>query len=150
MLGNPEALLNIVPIDYVIKAMSIIANKLNLKTNDLKIFNIINETPITLGLIQEVVCESLNIRGLDLVEQNAFDHSSMNSLEKVFARKSVFQMPYMNEDILFSNDRFREVVSAEELSNPTIDGNFLRAVNRIFFEQIEHVALSSENGKGKS
>ncbi len=73
----------------------------------------------------------------------------MTSLEKVFARKFAFQMPYMNEDISFSNDRFRDVVSVEELSNPTIDGNFLRAINCIFFDRIEHKALGSENGRGK-
>lgn len=150
VLGNPQALLNIVPIDYVITAMKIISNKQQLMTNALKIFNIINETPITLSLIQEIVCESLNIRGLDLVEQNAIDPSSMNPLEKVFARKSVFQMPYMNEDISFSNDRFRDVVSVEELSNPTIDGNFLRAINRTFFDHIAHVTPGSANGKEKS
>jgi nucleoside-diphosphate-sugar epimerase len=150
LLGNPEALLNIVPIDYVIRAMNIIANKQALKTNDLKIFNIINETPPTLSLIREIVCESLNISGLNLVEQDAFDQTSMNFLEKGLARKIAFQMPYMNEDISFSNDRFRDVVSVEELSNPAIDGNFLRAINRIFFAHVEHEALRSENGVKKS
>ncbi len=149
LLANPDALPNIVPIDYVINAMNIIANKQDLISNDLKIFNIVNESPPSLSLIHEIVCESLNIRGLDLVEQNAFDQSSMTSLEKVFARKFAFQMPYMNEDISFSNDRFRDVVSVEELSNPTIDGNFLRAINCIFFDRIEHKALGSENGRGK-
>jgi nucleoside-diphosphate-sugar epimerase len=150
LLGNPETLPNIVPIDYVIEAMKIISNKQNLMTNDLKIFNIVNESPPSLRLIRDMVCESLNISGLDLVEQNAIDQSSMNSLEKGIARKFAFQMPYMNEDISFSNDRFREVVSVEELSNPTIDGNFLRAINRTFFDQIEYEVLSSENGTGKS
>lgn len=150
VFGNPEALVNIVPIDYVIKAMDIISNKPHLMTNDLKIFNIINETPITLSLIQQVVCESLNIRGVDLVEQSAVDPSTMNPLEKVFARKSVFQMPYMNEDISFSNDRFRDVVSVEELSNPTIDSDFLRAITLTFFDHIAHVTPGSENGKEKS
>lgn len=150
ILGKPEAYLNIVPIDYVIKAMRIISNKQKLMTNDLKIFNIVNEAPTSLRLIREIVCESLNISGLELIEQDAIDQSSMNFLEKGIARKFAFQMPYMNEDISFSNDRFREVVSPEELSNPAIDSNFLRAINRTFFDHIEHKALSSENGKGKS
>jgi nucleoside-diphosphate-sugar epimerase len=144
--GNPDALLNLVPIDYVIEAMNIVSNKPELKTNELKIFNIVNEAPVTLSLIHKIVSESLNIGGLELVEQDAFEQASMNSLEKMFARRSVFQMPYMNEDISFSNDRFRDVVSVEELPNPTIDSNFLRAINRIFFEQIEQVTPDSGNG----
>lgn len=150
VLGNPEALLNLVPINYVIEAMNIISNKPGLKKNDLKIFNIINEAPPTLRLIHKIVCESLNISGLQLVEQDAFEQSSMNSLEKAFARKSVFQIPYMNEDISFSNDRFRDVVSVEELPNPTIDDDFLRAINRVFFAQIEQAAPGSGNGNEKS
>ncbi len=146
LLGNPEALVNIVPVDYVIQAMRAVAGKQNLRTPELKIFNIINENPPSLRLVHKVICESLNITGLYLVEQDAFAQSSMSSLEKGVSRKLAFQMPYMNEAISFSNDRFREAVPVEELPNPATDDDFLRAINRVFFDHIEQEKLNSENG----
>jgi nucleoside-diphosphate-sugar epimerase len=137
IVADPNIRPNIVPIDFVIKAMDLIAKKQISATDELKVFNIVNEAPPTLGLIHEMICESLNISGWHLVDQNAFDETSMSPLEKVLARKIAFQMPYINEDILFSNEKFREVVSTEELPNPVIDENYLRIINRIFLEHLE-------------
>lgn len=137
LIADPNIYPNMVPIDFVIKAMDLIAKKQISVTDELKIFNIVNEAPPTLGMVHEMICESLNISGWHLVDQNAFDEDSMSPLEKVLARKIAFQMPYINEDILFSSEKFREVVSTEELPIPVIDENYLRTINRIFLEHLE-------------
>lgn len=58
-------------------------------------------------------------------------------LEALITRS--IRSPYMNDGVSFSTKNFRRVVPVEKLPNPTIDEDFLREINRAFFERLESV-----------
>jgi nucleoside-diphosphate-sugar epimerase len=134
---EPEAKLNIVPIDFVVEAMCLIARRNHLETETLKIFNIVNEDPPDIGFIRDIMCESLKVTGIDTVHKSCFDKEPMTSLERLVERKIVFQAPYAREKTLFSVDNFRSMISKEELPAPNVDADFLRDINKTFIEAHE-------------
>ena len=136
MMGDPETLVNFVPIDFVIEGMVKLAAAVHGHHGTPQLFNVVNEAPPTLQLVHRVVCESLDMGWLKLVPEKAFDGHPMESLERVLARSIAFQAPYMYEEIHFATNRFRHYVSAEELPSPRIDQPFLRAINEIFFNSL--------------
>jgi nucleoside-diphosphate-sugar epimerase len=142
LMGDPDTRLNFIPVDYVVQAMQLLAEEPRTRTPTLKVFNIVNEEPPTLGLVHKVFCQSLDIRGLTLVPPEEFDEQPMNRLERALARNVDFQAPYMSDDFTFSTANFRRFVPPEKLPNPTMDEDFLDTINRKFFKKLE-VALSN-------
>ena len=118
LMGHPQARLNFVPIDFVIEAMQLVAQAGSLATPELKVFNIVNEDPPRIVTIHRIVCQSLGIRGLELVEEGAFAEAPMNAVERLLARSVAFQAPYMVRDIAFATERFRQIVPFEKLPIP--------------------------------
>jgi nucleoside-diphosphate-sugar epimerase len=143
---EPEAQLNIVPIDFVIDAMRLLANKKESINNDLKIFNIVNENPPSINLIRDIICESLKVTGIETVDANAFEKEQMTSLERLVERRIVFQAPYARENTLFSVENFRALVSKDDLSPPNVDAEFLLDINRNFIEMHEKKLQHSKEG----
>lgn len=143
MLGIPEALVNFVPIDFVVEGMRQLATAVHGRPAALRVFNVVNETPPTLELVYRTVRESLDMEWLLVVPDTVFEEEPMSSLEKVLARSITFQAPYMYEEIHFATNHFREYVSAEQVASPQIDRDFLLAINEIFFNSLQDAAVSS-------
>lgn len=144
LVGNPGAPANFVPVDYVVNTMLLLAQQPALETPSLKIFNIVNENPPSVGLVHEVLCETLAIRGLTLVPPEQFEMGGATRLERALARNVAFQMPYMHEEIRFSTAALREVLSYSVLPVPQVDVRFLTAINEAFFSML---AQRMENGR---
>jgi nucleoside-diphosphate-sugar epimerase len=137
LLGNPETPLNFVPITFVIDAMLRASEVAELATPSLKFFNITNDQPPSVGLVHNIVCQSLGITGLELVSPEAFEAKPMNRFERALSRNVTFQMPYMFEDIRFDTSRFRQYVSRDVVPDPVIDAEFLGKINGIFFAELD-------------
>lgn len=148
LIGNPTATLNFVPVDYVVETMLRLSDHPDLTTTALKIFNVVNEVPPTVGLVHRVFCQCLNITGLDLVPQAVFEDKPMSRLERALARNVAFQMPYMHEEIRFSTKVLRQVLPHDDFPNPNIDETFLTIINQAFFTQLEK--RLSKNGRSAS
>ena len=144
LMGHPNARANFVPIDFVIEAMQMVAQVESLATPELKVFNIVNEDPPRIGMIHETVCRSLDIHGLELVEEAVFTDKPMNSVERLLARSVAFQAPYMVRDIKFATKRFREIVPFEKLPVPQVNEEFLEVINQAYFDFLDR---SLENGR---
>ncbi len=144
LMGKPQTRLNFVPIDFVIKAMQLVAQEFALTTPELKVFNIVNEDPPRIVTIHRIVCQSLGIRGLELVEEDAFEVAPMNAVERLLARSVAFQAPYMVRDIAFATERFRQIVPFEKLPIPNVDEEFLSIINQAYFD---HLNKSLANGR---
>ena len=144
LMGHPQTRLNFVPIDFVIDAMQLIAQEESLVTPELKVFNIVNENPPRIVTIHRIVCQSLGIRGLELVEEDAFETKPMNSVERLLARSVAFQAPYMVRDIKFATEQFRQIVPFEKLPTPQVDEEFLSIINQAYFD---HLDSTLENGR---
>ena len=134
----PESKLNVIPVDFAVNAMHLISVNQKLRSQKLKIFNIINENAPSIRQITRIYCESLNITGIDLVsDKSIFDKEPMSPLERLFNRSIAFQAPYTRENVKFSVDHFRKVVPEEILPTPVVDDDFLRDINRHFIEAQE-------------
>ncbi|MCB8942582.1 MAG: SDR family oxidoreductase [Ardenticatenaceae bacterium] len=144
LMGHPQTRLNFVPIDFVIDAMQLVAEEAVLATPELKVFNIVNEDPPLIATIHRIVCQSLAIRGLEMVEEEAFATEPMNAVERLLARSVAFQAPYMVRDIEFATERFREIVPFEKLPIPQVDEEFLSIINQAYFDYLDSV---EENGR---
>lgn len=137
LLGDPTNPLNLVPIDFVVDAMILLAQNNQLKKQTLKVFNLVNEAPPTIGTVQEAVTSSLNINGLDLVSQSDFDLEPMTAVEQKINRRISFQAPYMHEEIRFLTSCFRKYVSKDALPPPSVDVDYLKRLNKIFLSDQE-------------
>lgn len=135
LLGDDRKLLNLVPIDFVVQGMGRLAQDERLLRSGLKVFNIVNEAPPSLGNVHEAVTNSLNIHGLRLVSQEALDAAEMNPIEKIINRRISFQAPYMYEDIHFTNECFRQYVSKEVLPPSEVDVAYLKQLNQQFLSK---------------
>ena len=144
LVGDPQTTLNLVPVDYVVNTMLQLAQQPELATPLLKIFNIVNEEPPTMGLVHQVLCETLAIRGLTLVPFAQFDMAEASRVERALARNVAFQMPYMHEEIRFSTANLRQVLPFTMWPAPQVDARFLTTINRAFFGML---AERMENGR---
>lgn len=144
LIGHSRARANFVPIDFVIKAMQLVAEVSSLATPELKVFNIVNEDPPRIGMIHETVCRSLDVHGLRLVEEAVFTDKPMNAVERLLARSVAFQAPYMVRDIKFATERFREIVPLAKLPVPQVNEEFLSDINQAYFEFLDR---SLANGR---
>ncbi|NOU18580.1 MAG: NAD-dependent epimerase/dehydratase family protein [Bacteroidales bacterium] len=136
---NANICLNLVPMDYITNSMLALANKKELVTNELKIFNIINENAPNIGEVQQLLCKDLRISGFNMIEEEEFNKNPPSPLEKLFDRKLVFQAPYMREDVRFSNENFRKHLTFDEIPTPIMDENFLHTINEDFFKALQEV-----------
>lgn len=125
LLGDTTIPLNLIPIDFVVEGAVQLANDLRLKNEGLKVFNLVNEAPPSIGDIVRAVTTRLGIHGLKFVSQQAFEEQEMNPIEKLINRRIAFQAPYMHEYIHFTTDCFREFVSEEKLPPPNVDVEYL-------------------------
>ncbi len=135
--ADPAMRLNLVPIDYVIDSMIVLSRKCNLRNEELKVFNLVNENAPVLQDIVEVAEHSLGITGLTIVQESDFRQQPMNAVEKVFARAISFQAPYIKEDVVFETVRFRSLVGEDEVPVPVVDAEEMMRLNREYFELIE-------------
>jgi hypothetical protein len=124
--------------------MLLVAEEESLAQPGLKVFNVVNEDPPDMTTIHKVVCQSLNIRDLALVDEEAFEERPMTPTERLLARSVAFQAPYMLRTITFSTDKFRRIVPFDKLPIPQVDEEFLAIINRAYFDYLEH---SAENGR---
>lgn len=129
--------LNLIPVDFVVKAISCLSDHKSLRSDRLKIFNLVNENPPTLTLILQQICSCLNVRGVEMVHASAFNHSPHNPLEKLFERKIVFQAPYLRDTVHFETIELRKYISHLELPTPDLNENYLNIINSEFFRELD-------------
>lgn len=135
--GHYDTRINFVPIDYVNEAMLLIAAEPSLQNKTLKVFNIVNENPITMRLLHKVASDSMGVSGIKIVPPEELEEASKNRLERAMARSTAFQTPYMSEELHWSMKQFREYVSEEELPPLDMNERFLSAINKMFIDHLD-------------
>jgi nucleoside-diphosphate-sugar epimerase len=141
---EPDAALNIVPIDFVVRGMLLLSRRRNLVGKSLKIFNLVNENAPTINFIRDIMCESLGVTGIETVSKDAFDEEPMTPLEKLMERRIAFQAPYARERTQFSVTNLRRELGPDVLAPPVIDVHFLRHINEVFIRSHEQRLFQSK------
>jgi nucleoside-diphosphate-sugar epimerase len=142
--GRADTELNLVPVDFVVQAMTLLADS---PLNGNRIFHITNEAPPTLDVARDCLERDLDVTGFHLVDAQNFDELPITSFEKLVRLSIEFQTPYMWTEPTFSTDALRSVLSEEVLPPPCVDMTMLHKLNRWFFERLdEKFALPSDSG----
>jgi nucleoside-diphosphate-sugar epimerase len=134
MEGRADTELNMVPVDFVVRAMTLLTES---QLNGNRIFHITNETPPTLDTARECLSLDLDVTGFHLVSSRSFDEVPMTAFEKLVRLSIQFQTPYMWTEPRFSTSALRNVITEEELPSPCIDMAMLHRLNRWFFGQLD-------------
>ena len=133
--GSYDTRINFVPIEYVSKAMLLIVDEPKLVNDKLKVFNIVNENPVPMSLLHKVASASLGVYGIQIVPPAEFEKAPQSKLERILARCTAFQLPYMNEELHWSMVKFRQLITETQLPPLAMDEAFLSAINKIFFDK---------------
>ncbi len=144
ILANPETKLNLVPVNYVVKAMYLLSN---VRLNGSFLFHIANAEAPELELVKKVVCEDLDISGIELVMADDFNRLPMTGLERVFHNKIGFQSPYLLLNSYFDMTNLKKALSSKELINPIIDENMLHKINKYYFSFLDSQLKCMKNIK---
>lgn len=119
ILGEPNVTKNFIPVDYVTRL--IIKIFMNADAQG-KTYHLVNANPPRLFLIKEVMEEVLGIRGIQFVDQKAFQLNPPNRIEKLFAKETGSYTAYLLKEPLF-NDRNVQGILADDdiLKYPLLD-----------------------------
>jgi nucleoside-diphosphate-sugar epimerase len=148
--GRADTELNLVPVDFVVQAMTLLADS---PLNGNRIFHITNEAPPTLDVARECLAQDLEVTGFHLVDAGSFEELPMTSFERLVRLSIEFQTPYMWTEPKFSTDALRSVLSEEVLPPPCIDMDMFHMLNRWFFERLDQKFAapgSTHRWRGKS
>ncbi|MGD9169594.1 MAG: SDR family oxidoreductase, partial [Candidatus Thiodiazotropha sp.] len=132
--GRADTELNLVPVDFVVQAMVLLADS---PLNGKRIFHITNESPPTLDLARDCLSLDLDVTGFHLVDAKSFDEMPMTAFEKMVRLSIEFQAPYMWTEPQFSTASLRSVLSEAVLPPPCIDMTMLRKLNGWFFGRLD-------------
>jgi nucleoside-diphosphate-sugar epimerase len=132
--GRADAELNLVPVDFVVQAMMLLADS---PLNGNRIFHITNEVPPTLDTARSCLAQDLDVTGFHLVEAESFNEVPMTSFEKLVRLSIEFQTPYMWTEPNFSTDTLRNVLPENVLPPPRIDKAMLHKLNRWYFKRLD-------------
>lgn len=137
MIGDPQVTPNIIPVDFLVDAMTAIAADTALQNSDLKIFNIANDDPPSLASIIEVGCESLDVHGFELVPASEMGPDGMSRLERSLAKLIAFQAPYLMETMTFELVKFKRQIKDVDMASGRTDPAFISMINEIFLDHLE-------------
>jgi nucleoside-diphosphate-sugar epimerase len=140
--GRADTELNLVPVDFVVQAMILLADS---PLNGNRIFHITNEAPPTLDLARDCLALDLDVTGFHLVDARSFDEVPISAFEKLVRLSIEFQAPYMWTEPRFSTTALRSVLSEEVLPPPCIDMAMLHKLNRWFFERLDQKIAAPAN-----
>jgi hypothetical protein len=128
--ANPDLAANLVPVDFVVRAMWEVAQT---KPNDAFVFHIVHDSPVPLAELFEIAFKTLGLSKIQLAGQRALQQKPFTVWEKLIRRRFLqaaqFQAPYLRESPLFDAANFRRVVPRDVLPCPKLDWKFLYEVN---------------------
>ena len=85
MPGDPDAMINLVPIDYVADAIVAILKK---RESIDKIFHITNPNPPTLNELRDLLMPLMEIKGMHVKIDSELEQKQLNTIEKLFIRQT--------------------------------------------------------------
>jgi thioester reductase-like protein len=144
--ANPDLLANLVPVDFVVRAMWEVVQA---KPEATFIFHLVNDFPVPLAHLFEVASKTLGLPKIELASQSALQQKPLTHWERFLSRKFLetlrFQAPYLHESPLFDATNFRRVVPRALLPSPKVDQGFLDQVNQRYLR-----FLDEQSSRGSS
>jgi len=136
--GVPNALINLVPIDYVADAIVAI---LKVKEGINKIFNITNPNPPKLSALRDLLLPVLKINGINVKIDGQMEHKYLSAIERLFLRHIKAYYSYLFSTLQFDCRNTQSVLEST--------GIFCPAITRDLVKVLVDFAISHNWGDGK-
>jgi len=119
--ANRNLKYNLVPVDYVAKAIYLISSD---RKNDNKNYNLTNPNSITFNFLLNAACSYFGFKKPKIVSKNKFNFKKL----KGFKRKVIEPyLPYLNhKEIMFNANNFKQAVNGSDFAWPVVDRKLLR------------------------
>jgi thioester reductase-like protein len=121
--GDPNALVNLVTIDYVADAIVAISRK---KENVGKIFHIANPNPPTLNELRDLLMSVLEIRGINISIDGQMEHKHLSTAERLFLRQTRTYYPYIFSSLRFDCSNTQNTLKGTDIHCPAINHNLIK------------------------
>jgi thioester reductase-like protein len=115
--GVPDALINLVPIDYVADAIVAILEK---KESIGKIYHITNPNPPRLSELRDLVMTLLEIKGMHVKIDRELEKQSLGTVEKLFLRQTRSYYSYLFSKLRFDDSNTQEILKGTGITCPAV------------------------------
>lgn len=123
VLGSNTKTLNVITIDYALKAIIGIFMSGN---NTGKTFHITNSNPPTVRLLKDCISELLGIEGIEFVGRSEFRKNPMKPWERIFNKSIGIYTPYLLiDEPRFDDTNTQKVLKDNDLNRPRFDKDFI-------------------------
>ena len=115
--GIPDALINLVPVDYVADAIVVI---LKAKESINKIFHITNPYPPELDELRDLLMPVLGIEGINVKIDGQMEHKHLSAMERLFLRQTRTYYSYLFSRLRFDCRNTQSVLESTGIICPAI------------------------------
>ncbi len=115
--GIPDALINLVPVDYVADAIVVI---LKAKESVNKIFHITNPYPPELDELRDLLMPVLGIEGINVKIDGQMEHKHLSAMERLFLRQTRTYYSYLFSRLRFDCRNTQSVLESTGIICPAI------------------------------
>ena len=122
VLGKTTTTLNFVPIDYVVNGMVHIGHQ---QASAGGTFHLANPVPTPNDLWLPNICRLLDVTGVELVDQRAFDALPQTKMEAVFQKQMAFYYMYLQGEPRFDCSRTLEALRGTGIECPRVTVEFI-------------------------
>ncbi len=136
--GIPDALINLVPIDYVAEAIVAISKA---KKSINKIFHITNPDPLELSELRDLLIPVLGIKGINVKIDGQIEHKRLSAIERLFLRHTRTYYSYLFSRLRFDCRNTQSVLESTGIICP--------AFTRVLAKVLVDFAISQNWGDGK-
>ncbi len=136
--GDPDALINLVPIDYVADTMVAILERIESVGG---IYHITNPSPPRLSELRDLVMTLLGTRGMHLEIDGELEKQSLNTVEKLFLRQTRSYYSYLFSKLRFDDSSTQKILEGTDIICP--------AMTRELVEVLIDYAVSNNWGEKK-
>ncbi len=123
--GISDALINLVPVDYVADAIVAI---LEAKESINKIFHITNPDPPKLSELRDLVTPVLGINGINVKIDGQMEHKRLSSIERLFLRHTRTYYSYLFSRLQFDYKNTQRVLEGTDIICPVITRDLVRVL----------------------
>ncbi len=115
--GDPDALINLVPIDYVADAIVAILEKRECVD---KIYHITNPVPPKLSELRDLIIPLLDIKDIHVKIDRELEQKNLNTVEKLFLRQTRSYYSYLFSKLQFDDSCTQNVLKGTGIICPSI------------------------------
>jgi thioester reductase-like protein len=123
--GVPDALINLVPVDYVADAIVAI---LKAKESINKIFHITNPDPPEISELRDLLMPVLGIKGINVKIDGQMEHKRLSSIERLFLRHTKTYYSYLFSRLRFDCRNTQSLLESTGIICPAITRDLVKVL----------------------